>query len=93
MTLDIAPRALGYTIRALVEVRPLPGKLRLVETLIQDEPHFVECDKVTGEEAFMARLMVRSVEKLDEKLEALSDHAVTHTVIKTAPVQRRLPPL
>lgn len=93
-TLDIDSRALGYQIRAMVRIRPLPGKLHLVEKLIQDTPQFIECDKVTGDDPFLARLVVHSIEEMDDVLEALSNHAVTSTaVIKGTSVKRRMPPL
>lgn len=92
-TVDVDPRALGYQIRALVRIRPLPGKLHLVEQLIDATPQFVECDKITGDDPFLARLVVRSIEEMDGVLEALSDHAVTSTaVVKATSVTRRLPP-
>jgi Lrp/AsnC family leucine-responsive transcriptional regulator len=93
-TLDVDTRALGYQIRAMVRIRPLPGKLHLVEKLIQERPQFVECDKITGDDPFLARLVVHSIEEMDDVLEALSDHAVTSTaVIKGTSVTRRLPPV
>lgn len=93
-TLDVDTRAIGYQIRAMVRIRPLPGKLHLVEKLIQERPEFIECDKITGDDPFLARLVVHSIERMDEVLEALSEHAVTSTaVIKGTSVKRRLPPL
>jgi Lrp/AsnC family transcriptional regulator, leucine-responsive regulatory protein len=92
--LDVDTRAIGYQIRAMVRIRPLPGKLHLVEKLIQDRPEFIECDKITGDDPFLARLVVRSIEEMDDVLEALSEHAVTSTaVIKGTSVKKRLPPL
>lgn len=93
-TIDVDTRAIGYQIRAMVRIRPLPGKLHLVEQLIQEQPEFVECDKITGDDPFLARLVVHSIEQMDEVLEALSEHAVTSTaVIKGTSVKQRLPPL
>lgn len=93
-TLDIDSRALGYQIRAMVRIRPLPGKLHLVERLIQETPQFIECDKITGDDPFLARLVVHSIEEMDGVLEGLSDHAVTSTaVIKGTSIKRRMPPL
>ncbi|MFC3058374.1 Lrp/AsnC family transcriptional regulator [Paenirhodobacter populi] len=93
-TVEIDTRALGYQIRAMVRIRPLPGKLHLVEKLITERPEFIECDKITGDDPFLARMVVRSIEEMDEVLEALSHHAVTSTaVIKGTSVKRRLPPL
>ncbi|MDQ1195096.1 Lrp/AsnC family leucine-responsive transcriptional regulator [Rhizobium sp. SORGH_AS 787] len=92
--LDLDMRAVGYQVRAMVRIRPLPGKLHLVERLIQETPEFVECDKITGDDPFLARLVVHSIEEMDDVLEALSEHAVTSTaVIKGTSVKRRLPPL
>lgn len=93
-TVDIDTRALGYQVRAMVRIRPLPGKLHLVERLIQETPQFIECDKITGDDPFLARLVVHSIEEMDDVLEGLSEHAVTSTaVIKGTSVKRRLPPL
>jgi Lrp/AsnC family leucine-responsive transcriptional regulator len=93
-TLDVDTRMLGYPIRALVRIRPLPGKLHVVEKLIKETPQFIECDKITGDDPFLARLVVHSIEEMDDVLEALSEYAVTSTaVIKGTSVKRRMPPL
>ncbi|MHC1546918.1 Lrp/AsnC family transcriptional regulator [Phyllobacterium sp. K27] len=93
-SLDIDPHALGYQIRAMVRIRPLPGKLHIVERLIQERPEFIECDRITGDDPFLARLVVHTIEQMDDVLKAFYDHAVTSTaVIKGTSVNRRLPPL
>ena len=92
-TIDINPEALGYPLQAIVRVRPLPGKLHIVEQIIQEIPEFGECDKVTGEDCFVARLYVRSVADLDNLLERIVDKAETNTsIVKAKPVERRMPP-
>ncbi|WP_327212743.1 Lrp/AsnC family transcriptional regulator (plasmid) [Rhizobium beringeri] len=84
-TVDVDTRAIGYQIRAMVRIRPLPGKLHLVERLIQERPEFVECDKITGDDPFLARLVVHhTIEQMDDVLEALSEYAVTSTAVITA---------
>ena len=65
-TVEVDPRHFGYQLQAIVRVRPLPGKLHEVERQIQSIPEFTECDKITGEDCFVARLHVRSMEQLDE---------------------------
>ncbi len=93
-TVDIDPKALGYALQAIVRVRPLPGMLHIVERLIQDTPEFIECDKVTGDDCFIARLCFRSMEQLDAILDRISEKAETNTaIVKATPVKRRLPPL
>jgi Lrp/AsnC family transcriptional regulator, leucine-responsive regulatory protein len=93
-TVQIDPRALGYTLQAIVRVKPLPGQLHLVEEVIRRIPEFVECDKVTGDDCFICRLYLRSIEQLDEILSKVTERAETSTaIIKSTPVPRRLPPL
>lgn len=93
-TVDIDPTALGYPLQAIVRVRPLPGQLHVVERIIQETPEFVECDKVTGDDCFVARLVVRSMAQLDTILDKVAEKAETSTsMVKASPVKRRLPPL
>jgi Lrp/AsnC family leucine-responsive transcriptional regulator len=93
-TVDVDPHALGYTLQAIVRIRPLPGQLQRVQGLIEEIPEFSECDKVTGDDCFVARLHLRSIEQLDEILDRLIDKAETNTaIVKAQPVKRRLPPL
>ncbi|ANL38813.1 MULTISPECIES: Lrp/AsnC family transcriptional regulator [Rhizobium] len=93
-TIDLDPAAVGYPLQAIVRVRPLPGQLHVVERLIQEIPEIVECDKVTGEDCFIARLVIRSMAELDGLLDRVAERAETNTaMIKASPVKRRLPPL
>ncbi|MET1410949.1 Lrp/AsnC family transcriptional regulator [Roseibium sp. HPY-6] len=91
---EVDPKALGYSLQAIVRIRPLPGKLHIVRQLIQDIPEFCECDKVTGDDCFIARLAVPSIEQLDDILDKIADKAETSTsIVKSQPIRRRLPPL
>ena len=91
-TVDVDPKALGLAVQALVRIRPLPGRLALVQRLIEELPGVVECDKVTGEDCFVARLFVRGIEDLDKVLEKLVEEAQTSTsIVKSQPVRRRPP--
>ncbi len=93
-TVDIVPEAIGYPLQAIVRIRPLPGQLHVVERIIQETPEFIECDKVTGDDCFIGRLVVRSMGELDGILDRITERAETNTsMIKATPVKRRLPPL
>ncbi|CAD5108999.1 Lrp/AsnC family transcriptional regulator [Zestomonas carbonaria] len=93
-TIEVDPRALGYHLQAIVRIRPLPGQLHEVERLIRSIPEFIECDKVTGDDCFIARLLVRSIEDLDGVLDQIVHLAETNTsVVKKTSIPRRLPPL
>jgi Lrp/AsnC family transcriptional regulator, leucine-responsive regulatory protein len=93
-TVQLDPRALGYTLQAIVRVKPLPGQLHLVEDVIRRIPEFVECDKVTGDDCFICRLYLRSIDQLDAILSKVTERAETSTaIVKSTPIARRLPPL
>ncbi|NZA27100.1 Lrp/AsnC family transcriptional regulator [Luteimonas sp. SJ-92] len=91
---DIDPQALGYPLQAIVRIRPLPGRLQAVQQLLVGIPEFCECDKVTGDDCYIARLHVRSMAQLDEILDRIAEQAETSTaIVKTQPVRRRPPHL
>lgn len=91
-TAEISPKALGFTLQAVVRIRPRPGFLHTVEQMIHDEPRFTDCDKVTGEDCFVVRLLLREIEELDPILEPFHERANTNTsMIKSAPFRDRLP--
>lgn len=93
-TVDLDPKALGYSLTAIVRIRPLPGQLHIVEKLLVESPEVIECDKVTGDDCFIARYVLRSIDELDPILERIAQRAQTNTsIVKTSPVKRRLPPL
>lgn len=93
-TIDVAPEALGYGVQAIVHIKPLPGKLHIVERLVRDTPQIVECDKVTGDDCFIARVCAVSMAHLDGILSGIAEKAETKTsVVKNQTVKRRLPPL
>jgi Lrp/AsnC family leucine-responsive transcriptional regulator len=84
--------ALGYTLQALVRVRPLPGLLQKVDKYIQAMPECIESDKVTGEDCFVMRLVVKDIAQLDTLLDGLAEFAQCNTsIVKSSPVKRRLP--
>lgn len=93
-TIALNPLKLGYPLQAIIRVRPMPGMLHIVEKLIQETPQVVECDKVTGDDCFIAKLFVRDMAELDTLLDRIAEKAQTNTsIVKSTPVKRRLPPL
>lgn len=93
-TIALNPVKLGYPLQAIIRVRPMPGMLHIVEKLIQETPQVVECDKVTGDDCFIAKLFVRDMAELDTLLDRIAERAQTNTsIVKSTPVKRRLPPL
>lgn len=91
-TVEVDAHALGYSLQAIVRIKPLPGKLHEVQKLLEAIPELAECDKVTGDDCFIARLHLRSIEHLDFILDHITDKAETNSaIVKSQPVKRRLP--
>ena len=90
----IDPRALGYTMEAIVRIKPRSRQMHTVEQMIRDEPRFTACDRVTGEDCFVARLALVNVAELDDILLPLHERAETHTsIVKSSLLRGRMPDL
>ena len=93
-TVKINPQALGLPLTAWLRIRPTPGKLDKVAEVLRGLPEIVECDRITGEDCFIARAHVQSVEALEKLIDQVIPYAMTNTsIIQSSPVERRLPPI
>ena len=87
-------RRFGYTIQALVRIKPRSGQLREVEKMIEEQPRFASCDRVTGDDCYVARLLLKEISELDDVLLPFHDRAETNTsIIKSSVFEHRLPAL
>ena len=90
----INPNALGLPLAVWLRIRPIPGQLRKVAEIVKALPEIVECDRITGEDCFIAKAHVRSVQELERLIDEIIPYAMTNTaIIQSSPVERRLPPL
>ncbi len=93
-TIRINPQALGLPLSAWLRIRPIPGKMQKVAEILRDLPEIVECDRITGEDCFIARAHVRAVDDLEALIDEIISYAMTNTsIIQSSPVPRRLPPI
>ena len=93
-SVKINPKALGLPLAAWLRIRPIPGQLQKVAKILRGLPEVVECDRITGEDCFIARAHVRSVGHLEEVIDKVIPYAMTNpSIIQSSPVGRRLPPL
>jgi len=92
--LDLGPAALGLPIAAYVRVRPNPGQLPNIANLAQQIPEVVECHRVTGEDCFILKVYLPSIDQLDRILDRFLMYGTTTTsLIQSSPVLLRPPPL
>jgi Lrp/AsnC family transcriptional regulator, leucine-responsive regulatory protein len=90
----INPEALGLPLTAWLRIRPLPGQLTTVADILRSLPQITQCDRITGEDCFLAKAHVRSVEELEKLIDKIIPHAMTNTsIVQSSPVKERLPPI
>jgi len=92
--LDINPSALGLPIAAYIRIRPNSGQLPKVAELARSIREVVECHRVTGEDCFILKVYLPSLDQLDRVLDRFLVHGTTTTsLIQSSPVPLRPPPL
>ena len=91
---ELDPKALGYPIAIMVRVRPMPGQLPKIAKLAQSLPQVTECHRITGEDCFLMRLYLRSLDELDGLLDRFLAYGQTTTsIVQSSPVPPRALPL
>jgi Lrp/AsnC family leucine-responsive transcriptional regulator len=90
---ELDPRALGYPLLALVRVKPGLRQLDKVRELAADTPEVVECHRVTGEDCFVLKVCLPSIDALGTILDRFLVYGETTTsIVQASPVERRDPP-
>jgi Lrp/AsnC family leucine-responsive transcriptional regulator len=91
---ELDPRRFGFPVGAIVRIRPAPGQLARIPEIARESPEVAECHRITGEDCYLARLNLRSIDDLEEVLDRFTPYGLTTTsIIHSTPVPRRGPPL
>jgi Lrp/AsnC family leucine-responsive transcriptional regulator len=92
--LELDPAALGLPIAAIVRIRPMPGQLPKIAKLAQSLPQVAECHRITGEDCFLMKIHLESLDALDPLLDRFLVFGQTTTsILQSSPVPSRTPPL
>ena len=87
---EVDPAALGFSLSAVIRVRPAPRQLPKVAELARRTPEVVECHRITGEDCFIMRAHVRDVQHLEEVIDQFVVYGQTTTsIVQSSPVPRR----
>jgi Lrp/AsnC family leucine-responsive transcriptional regulator len=87
---EVDPKSLGYSLTAVLRIRPSPRQLQKVAALAGDTHEVVECHRITGEDCFFMKLHVRDVEHLEEVIDRFLPFGQTTTsIIQSSPVPAR----
>jgi Lrp/AsnC family transcriptional regulator, leucine-responsive regulatory protein len=90
---EIDPRALGYSLTAIVRVKPAARQLTKIAEIAAAIPQIEECLRITGEDCFYMKLHLASIEELSSVLDRFLLHGETTTsIVNATPVARRDPP-
>lgn len=93
-TVLVDPKVFGLGIAAHVRIRARPGEVKRVAQMLFDTPEVVEADHVTGEDCFLAKVVVCDVQALETVVDRFVPFASTDTaIIQSTTVVRRLPRL
>jgi Lrp/AsnC family transcriptional regulator, leucine-responsive regulatory protein len=91
---EVDPRALGYTVCAIVRVSPWNRDLRAIPEVARSTPEVTECYRITGEDCYFMKLYLRSIDDLEPILDTFTPHGRTTTsIVHSAPVPLRALPL
>ena len=91
---EIDPAALGFSVSAVVRIRPSPGQLQRIPEIARETVEIGECSRITGEDCYLLRLHLRSIDDLEDVLDRFTPYGLTTTsIIHSVPVPRRGPPL
>ncbi|MCG7522374.1 Lrp/AsnC family transcriptional regulator [Ruegeria sp. Ofav3-42] len=87
----IDPARLGYGLTVLIRARPLPGEMQNMIEAIQKTSQIVACDRVSGEDCFVARAHVRDVAEMEAVIDRIVPFGATNSsIVQSSPVQERL---
>ncbi|MBP6379259.1 MAG: Lrp/AsnC family transcriptional regulator [Sphingorhabdus sp.] len=93
-TIVIDPSVFGLGTSAYVRMNAMPGHARKLAQLIDDTPEVVEAHQVTGEDCFLAKVVVSDVHELKIVVDRFQSCSSSDTaIVISSPVVRRLPKL
>jgi Lrp/AsnC family transcriptional regulator, leucine-responsive regulatory protein len=86
----IDPVPLGYALTVLIRARPSPGRMQDMVSAIVATPQIVRCERVSGEDCFVAWAHVRDVAEMEAVIDGLVPYGATNSsIVQSAPVAAR----
>jgi Lrp/AsnC family transcriptional regulator, leucine-responsive regulatory protein len=87
---NLALDKLGFPIVALIRVAAPEEKCPRIKALVRSLPEVLACDHVTGSDAYVLRVVARSMKHLESVIEAIAKHGGTPatSVVLSSPVAR-----
>jgi Lrp/AsnC family leucine-responsive transcriptional regulator len=91
--MDVDPAAVGLPVTAFARIRPAAGRLDKIAALAASIPQISECHRITGEDCFLVKLHVATIQDLEVVLDQflVFGQTVTSVVVATPVPPRALP--
>lgn len=91
---EAEPRALGYPICAIIRISPTNTGLHQIPQTARDTPEITECYRVTGEDCYVMKVYLRSMDDLEAILDRFTPYGRTTTsIVHSTPIPRRPLPI
>ncbi|MGV2068593.1 Lrp/AsnC family transcriptional regulator [Agrobacterium sp. 22-226-1] len=82
---------LGLALTIMIRARPLPGEMKNMIEALRDTPEIVSCDRVSGDDCFVAIAHVRDVQRMEAVIDRIVPYGSTHSaIVQSAPFEARL---
>jgi Lrp/AsnC family transcriptional regulator, leucine-responsive regulatory protein len=93
-TILVDPKVFGLGIAAHVRMRAMPGEIKRLAQMLADTPQVIEADRVTGQDCFLAKIVVSDVHELESIIDLFVPFSSTDSaIVQSSTVVRRLPKL
>jgi Lrp/AsnC family leucine-responsive transcriptional regulator len=87
---EVDARQLGYQFAAIVRIRPTAGRIPKVASVAAASEEVRWCHRITGEDCFIAHVVVRDVDHLEEVIDRFTPFGQTTTsLVQSSPVPPR----
>ena len=86
----IDPVRLGYALTILIRARPSPGRVQDMIGAIAATPQIVRCERVSGDDCFVAWAHVHDVTEMEAVIDGLVPYGATNSsIVQSSPVAER----
>lgn len=87
---QVNPERIGFHLTVLIRARPSPGRMQEMIDAIQSSDQIVRCERISGEDCFVAWAHVRDVAEMEDLIDRLVPFGATNSsIVQSSPVAER----
>jgi len=82
---------LGFTLTVIINFKMNPGNIKRFIDKLKDMPEIVECNRVTGGDNLIMKVILKETEELEKLINTLIEYGVpTTSVVLSTPIEDRV---